>query len=136
MGQDAKLEYRLAAIMATDVVGYSQSMQSDEAGTLAALGAIREATQNQISHHRGRIANTAGDSVLLEFASVVEAVGDLDDGAALTDFSPNLTAWLLRAWVKGCSVNQKSRLIARYASKPTRPSDRHNQHPSSRFGIP
>ena len=49
MGQDAKLEHRLAAIMATDVVGYSQSMQSDEAGTLAALGAIREATQNQIT---------------------------------------------------------------------------------------
>jgi hypothetical protein len=59
MGQDAKLEHRLAATM--DVVGYSQSMQSDEAGTFAALGAIREATQNQISHHRGRIAYTAGD---------------------------------------------------------------------------
>jgi len=43
MGQDAKLEHRLAATMATDVVGYSQSMQSDEAGTFAALGAIREA---------------------------------------------------------------------------------------------
>jgi adenylate cyclase len=45
MAQDAKLEHRLAAIMATDVVGYSQSMQSDEAGTLAALNAIREATE-------------------------------------------------------------------------------------------
>ena len=44
MTNDAKLEHRLAAIMATDVVGYSQSMQSDEAGTLAALAAIREAT--------------------------------------------------------------------------------------------
>jgi adenylate cyclase len=74
MGQDAKLEHRLAAIMATDVVGYSQSMQSDEAETLAALGAIREATENQIKQHRGRIANTAGDSVLAEFTSAVEAV--------------------------------------------------------------
>jgi adenylate cyclase len=60
--------------MATDVVGYSQRMQSDEAGTLAALGAIRAATQNQIKQHRGRIANTAGDSVLAEFGSAVEAV--------------------------------------------------------------
>jgi adenylate cyclase len=74
MGQDAKLVHRLAAIMATDVVGYSQSMQSDEAGTLAALSTIREATENQIKQHRGRIANTAGDSVLAEFGSAVEAV--------------------------------------------------------------
>ena len=50
-------------------------IQSDEAGTLAALGDIREATENQIRQHRGRIANTAGDSVLAEFASAVEAVG-------------------------------------------------------------
>ena len=49
-------------------------MQSDEAGALAALAAIREATQNQIKQHRGRIANTAGDSVLAEFGSAVEAV--------------------------------------------------------------
>ena len=75
MGQDAKLGHRLAAIMATDVVGYSQSMLVDEAGTLAALSAIREATENQIKHHRGRIANTAGDSILAEFGSAVEAVG-------------------------------------------------------------
>ena len=60
--------------MATDVVGYSKLMQSDEAGALAALAAIREATQNQIKQHRGRIANTAGDSVLAEFGSAVEAV--------------------------------------------------------------
>ena len=72
--QETKPERRLAAIMATDVVGYSKLMQSDEAGALAALAAIREATQNQIKQHRGRIANTAGDSVLAEFGSAVEAV--------------------------------------------------------------
>jgi len=60
--------------MATDVVGYSNLMQSDEAGALSALAAIREATQNQIREHRGRIANTAGDSVLAEFGSAEEAV--------------------------------------------------------------
>jgi TolB-like protein/class 3 adenylate cyclase/Tfp pilus assembly protein PilF len=74
MGQDAKLEHRLAAIMATDVVGYSQSMQTDEAGTLASLEAIREATRTQIKLHGGRIANTAGDSVIAEFASAVNGV--------------------------------------------------------------
>ena len=74
MSQDAKLKHRLAAIMATDVVGYSQSMQADEAGTLAALSDIRQATENQISQHRGRIANTAGDSVVAEFGSAVQAV--------------------------------------------------------------
>ena len=70
----AKPDRRLAAIMATDVVGYSRLMQSDEAGALGALAAIRTVTQNEIKVHRGRIANTAGDSVLAEFGSAVEAV--------------------------------------------------------------
>jgi adenylate cyclase len=60
--------------MATDVVGYSRLMQSNEVDALAALATIREATQNQIKQHRGRIANTAGDSVLAEFGSAVDAV--------------------------------------------------------------
>src|SRR6476620_9499389 len=72
--EDTKPDRRLAAIMATDVVGYSKLMQSDEAGALAALAAIKEATQDQIKQHRGRIANTAGDSVLAEFGTAVEAV--------------------------------------------------------------
>jgi adenylate cyclase len=67
-------ERRLAAIMATDVVGYSKLMDVDEAGALTSLAAIRQATQNQIKQHQGRIANTAGDSVLAEFGSAVEAV--------------------------------------------------------------
>jgi adenylate cyclase len=60
--------------MATDVVGYSSLMQSDEAAALSALTVIRDATQKQIKDHRGRIANTAGDSVLAEFGSAVESV--------------------------------------------------------------
>ena len=74
MDHEPKSDRRLAAIMATDVVGYSKLMQSDEAGALAALAAMREATQNQIRQHRGRVVNTAGDSVLAEFSSAVEAV--------------------------------------------------------------
>src|SRR4051812_18423223 len=74
MDNESKPDHRLAAIMATDVVGYSKLMQSDEAAALGALAAIREATQNLIRAHRGRIAKTAGDSVLAEFGSAVEAV--------------------------------------------------------------
>ena len=72
--QETSPERRLAAIMATDVVGYTRSMLSDEAAALAALAAIRATTEKQIKQHRGRIANTAGDSVLAEFGSAVEAV--------------------------------------------------------------
>jgi adenylate cyclase len=72
---EAKPKRRLAAIMATDVVGYSKLMQSDETAALAALTEVRNATQQQIELHQGRIANTAGDSVLAEFGSAVEAVG-------------------------------------------------------------
>ena len=71
---EAKPKHRLAAIMATDVVGYSKLMQSDETAALAALTEVRNATQQQIELHQGRIANTAGDSVLAEFGSAVEAV--------------------------------------------------------------
>jgi adenylate cyclase len=72
--QEAKPKHRLAAIMATDVVGYSKLMQSDETATLAALSAIRLVTQEHIQRRQGRIANTAGDSILAEFGSAVEAV--------------------------------------------------------------
>jgi class 3 adenylate cyclase len=84
MGQDAKLEHRLAAIMATDVVGYSQSMQSDEAGTLAALGAIREATQNHISHHGGSDSQHRWRQRVIGVREHLEAVVDLDDGASFS----------------------------------------------------
>jgi TolB-like protein/class 3 adenylate cyclase len=72
--QETTPERRLAAIMAADVVGYTRSMLSDEATALAALAAIRETTERLIKQYRGRIANTAGDSVLAEFGSAVEAV--------------------------------------------------------------
>ena len=67
-------ERRLLAIFAADVAGYSKLMRADEQGTLRALQPNREIIDNLISEHRGRIANTAGDSVLAEFQSVVDAV--------------------------------------------------------------
>jgi len=66
---------RLAAILAADVAGYSRLMGADEEGTLAELKAIRrELSDPKIKEHRGRIVKTTGDGLLLEFASVVDAV--------------------------------------------------------------
>jgi class 3 adenylate cyclase len=66
---------RLTAILAADVAGYSRLMGVDEEGTLAALKAIRrELGDPKVKEHRGRIVKTTGDGLLIEFASVVDAV--------------------------------------------------------------
>ena len=66
---------RLAAILAADVAGYSRLMGADEEGTLERLKAHRHETVDvKITEHRGRIFKTTGDGVLVEFASVVDAV--------------------------------------------------------------
>jgi class 3 adenylate cyclase/pimeloyl-ACP methyl ester carboxylesterase len=72
---EARAERRLAAILATDVVGYSRLMGGDEEGTLAALKFLRESLIDpKIAEHRGRIVKTMGDGALVEFASAVDAV--------------------------------------------------------------
>jgi adenylate cyclase len=72
---EARVERRLAAILAVDVAGYSRLMGADEEGTLAALRAVRrELADPKIAEHRGRIVKTTGDGLLVEFASVVDAV--------------------------------------------------------------
>jgi class 3 adenylate cyclase len=64
---------KLTAIVAADVAGYSRLTAADEEGTLAALRAHRsELIDPMIAEHRGRIANTAGDSILIEFPSIAE----------------------------------------------------------------
>jgi class 3 adenylate cyclase len=69
------VERRLAAILAADVAGYSRLMGADEEGTLERLKALRrELVDPKIAEHRGRIVKTTGDGVLVEFASVVDAV--------------------------------------------------------------
>src|ERR1700687_3186632 len=65
---------RLVAVFAADVEGYSRLMGADEVGTLKGLTERRAILDRIIGEHRGRIANTAGDSVLAEFGSAVEAV--------------------------------------------------------------
>jgi len=74
MSDPTKVSRRLVAVFAADVEGYSRLMGADEVGTLKDLTERRAILDRLIGEHRGRIANTAGDSVLAEFGSAVEAV--------------------------------------------------------------
>ena len=72
---EERVERRLAAILCADVVGYSRLMGADEEGTLAVLKSHRrELIDPLINQHHGRIVKTTGDGMLIEFASVVDAV--------------------------------------------------------------
>ena len=74
MTKTGDTERRLIAIFAADVEGYSRLMGADEVGTLRDLTQRRDVLDGLIASRRGRIANTAGDSVLAEFGSAVDAV--------------------------------------------------------------
>ncbi len=69
-----RVERKLAAILPADVVGYSRLMGMDEEGTLRTLSAYREIMDNLVEMHHGRVVGSAGDSLLAEFVSVVEAL--------------------------------------------------------------
>ena len=71
---DPPITRRLAAILAADVAGYSRLMAVDEEATLRILDAYRHTISDLISEHAGRIFGTAGDSVIAEFSSAVQAV--------------------------------------------------------------
>jgi adenylate cyclase len=72
--REGRVERRLAAILAADVVGYTRLMGEDEAGTLERLTAQRkQVIEPLIAAHRGRIVKLMGDGLLVEFASVVDA---------------------------------------------------------------
>ena len=71
---EARVERRLAAILAADVAGYSRLMGVDEEGTLSRLNTHRrQLLEPKIADHRGRIVKRTGDGILVEFASVVDA---------------------------------------------------------------
>src|SRR6266446_4344798 len=71
----ARVERRLAAILAADVAGYSRLIEADEEGTLGRLRALRsQILDPKIAGHKGRIVKTTGDGLLVEFASVVDAL--------------------------------------------------------------
>jgi adenylate cyclase len=70
-----RVNRKLAAILAADVVGYSRLMAADEAGTLAALKRHRETVFDPaVAAHNGRVVKLIGDGAIVEFASVVDAV--------------------------------------------------------------
>ncbi len=69
-----RVKRRLAAIMCADVAQYSRLMERDEDGTLDRLKAYRTVMSSLTDRHNGRIVNTWGDAVIIEFASVIEAV--------------------------------------------------------------
>src|SRR5204862_823213 len=73
-GSQDRVDRRLAAILAADVVGYSRLMEADEAGTARALRKHRAAADPLVAEHGGRIGKTTGDGVLIEFGSGVGAV--------------------------------------------------------------
>jgi adenylate cyclase len=72
--QAGRPKRKLAAILSADVKGYSRLTEADEEGTHRTLKAYRDAMAALIARHDGRVAGTAGDSVLAEFMSSVEAV--------------------------------------------------------------
>src|SRR5215203_6056794 len=72
---DERVQRRLAAVLAADVVGYSRLMEEDETGTLSALKALwREVLKPLVAYHDGRVVKVMGDGVLIEFGSSVNAV--------------------------------------------------------------
>ena len=86
---EQRIERRLAAILAADVVGYSRLTRADEAGTRAQFNAhMRESIEPCITNRRGRLVTISGDSLLVEFPSVVDAVRcalDIQDGVSRRD---------------------------------------------------
>ena len=72
MSDATKVSRRLVAVFAADVEGYSRLMGADEVGTLKGLTERRAILDRIIGDHGGRIANTAGDSVLAEFGGAVD----------------------------------------------------------------
>src|SRR4249919_2009558 len=91
MSDPMAVSRRLVAVFAADVEGYSRLMGADEVGTLKGLTERRAVLDRFIGEHRGRIANTAGDSVLAEFGSAVDAVQcAVDAQEALTEANSSL----------------------------------------------
>ena len=83
----ARVERRLAAILAADVAGYSRLIEADEERTLGRLKVLRaEIIDSRIAGHKGRIVKTTGDGLLVEFSSVVDAVRCAAELLAVGDY--------------------------------------------------
>ncbi len=84
---DRSVTRKLAAILAADVVGYSRLMEADEETTARALHSCRKLIDESVTNHSGRVFNSAGDSVVAEFASPVKAV------RCAVEIQQNLADW-------------------------------------------
>ena len=71
---DSEIDRKIAVIFVADVVGYSKHMKKDENATLKAYGACEKVLNRLLNKYKGSVFNTAGDSVLAEFSSAVNAV--------------------------------------------------------------
>ena len=71
---ESKPRRKLAAILAADVVGFSKKMGENEERTLSNLKFCRSITDESIENHHGRVFGSAGDSIIAEFASPVDAI--------------------------------------------------------------
>jgi len=79
-------EYRLAAVMFTDIVGFSRMMERDEAGTLDLLSTHNKLVRDTVAAHNGRVIRTIGDAFLCEFSNTVNAVkcaAEIQEAAAI-----------------------------------------------------
>src|SRR6516225_10675504 len=93
MSDPTKVSRRLVAVFAADVEGYSRLMGADEVGTLKGLTERRAILDRFIGEHAGRIANTAGDSILAEFGSAVDALQcAVEAQAALAEANSGIAA--------------------------------------------
>ena len=68
------LEKKICAILASDIVGFSAMMESDEDGTVRKIKGLRTKINKLVGHHQGRVFHTAGDSILVDFISPAQAV--------------------------------------------------------------
>src|SRR5436309_4785879 len=92
VAEPSDVRRQLVAVFAADVEGYSRLMGADEIATLKGLTERRAILDKAIAQFRGRIANTAGDSVLAEFRSAVDAVQcAVEAQAALAESNANLS---------------------------------------------
>lgn len=93
-----RVERKLAVILSADAVGYSRLMGEDEEGTLRIFQDCRDVIERVVAEHRGRVFGSAGDSLMAEFASAVEAVRcaieiQMEVGARNATLTPNRCLW-------------------------------------------
>jgi adenylate cyclase len=108
------MKRKIAAIFAADIAGYSRLVAEDEEETLRRLASYRSVTDDFIARSGGRIFNTAGDAVLAEFPSAVEAVRcaiDIQESLRTRNMAyparsstPSATRWSIRMAVRRCRL--------------------------------